>query len=109
METITTERFKIEEGGNKLDKPPKDTRFVISLLLPGLVIFALAIIFPIVTGIFISFTDSEASIGYFGSKITIVNYYELLVYGNFNTRDFWQYTYQTLLFSVISLTLEFLP
>jgi multiple sugar transport system permease protein len=108
METITIKRFELEDKAKIRDEPPKDTKFVISLLLPGLLIFALAIVFPIVTGIFISFTDSEASIGYFGSKLTIVNYYELLVFGNFNTRDFWQYTYQTLFFSIISLTLEFL-
>ncbi|MFX1357875.1 MAG: ABC transporter permease subunit [Promethearchaeota archaeon] len=108
METITIKKFKLEGRDKQLNEPPKDRGFVITLLLPGLIIFALAILFPIVTGIFISFTDSEASIGYFGSKLTIVNYYELLVYGNYNTRDFWRYTYQTLFFSVISLTLEFL-
>ena len=104
METILVEKYELIK---KFENPPKDTRFIISLLIPGIIIFVLAILFPIVIGIFISFTDSSASTGFFGKHITIVNYYELLVYGNFNTRRFWQYTYQTLFFSIVSLVIEF--
>ncbi len=104
METILDEKYELIKN---FEKPPKDTRFIISLLIPGIIIFALAILFPIVIGIFISFTDSSASTGFFGKQITIVNYYELLAYGNYNTRRFWQYTYQTLIFSIVSLALEF--
>jgi multiple sugar transport system permease protein len=104
METVSVEKYELVK---EFEKPPKDTRFVVSLLIPGIIIFALAILFPIVTGIFISFTDSSASTGLFGKRMTLVNYYELLTYGNFNTRRFWQYTYQTLLFSIVSLVIEF--
>ena len=105
METVLIEKYKLVK---EFEKPPKDTRFVVSLLIPGIVVFGLAILFPIVTGIFISFTNSSASTGYFGSRMTIINYYELLTYGNLNTRHFWQYTYQTLFFSIVSLIVEFL-
>ncbi|MHA2287671.1 MAG: ABC transporter permease [Promethearchaeota archaeon] len=104
METVSIEKYELVKEFNK---PPKDTRFVVSLLVPGIIIFSLAILFPIVTGIFISFTDSSASTGLFGTRTTIVNYFELLLFGNLNTRRFWQYTYQTLFFSIISLILEF--
>jgi len=104
MEPVSVEKYELLK---KFDKPPKDTRFVVSILIPGIVIFSVAILFPIVTGIFISFTDSSASTGLFGKHLTIVNYYELLTFGNFNTRRFWQYTYQTLFFSIVSLIIEF--
>lgn len=104
MEPVSVEKYELLK---KFEKPPKDTRFVVSILIPGLIIFSVAILFPIVTGIFISFTDSSASTGLFGKQLTIVNYYELLVFGNFNTRRFWQYTYQTLFFSIVSLIIEF--
>ncbi len=104
METVSVEKYELLK---EFEKPPKDTRFVVSILIPGIIIFSVAILFPIVTGIFISFTDSSASTGLFGKQITIVNYYELLVFGNFNTRRFWQYTYQTLFFSIVSLIIEF--
>ncbi|NVM17575.1 MAG: ABC transporter permease subunit [Candidatus Lokiarchaeota archaeon] len=104
METVLVEKYELVK---EFEKPPKDTRFVVSLLIPGIIIFSLAILFPIVTGIFISFTDSSASTGFFGKRMTLVNYYELLTYGNFNTRRFWQYTYQTLFFSIVSLVIEF--
>lgn len=88
-------------------KPESDSKFVISLLTPAIFIFAVAILVPIVLGIYVSFTDSAAAVGYFGTHTTIVNYYWLLNFGDFNTIDFWRYTYQTLFFSVVSLILEF--
>jgi ABC-type glycerol-3-phosphate transport system permease component len=87
-------------------EPPTDTKFIISLVTPALFVFALAILFPIAVGIFISFTDSSGTTGYFGKTVSITNYYELLAYGNYNTRDFWQFTYQTLFFSAVSLVIE---
>ncbi len=107
MEVITVEKFEKPIDFKEREEPPKDTRFVISLLVPGLIIFAIVILFPIVTGIFISFRNSEGG-DYYGTRFTILNYYELLTFGNYNTRDFWQYSYQTLFFSVVSLILEFL-
>jgi len=88
-------------------KPPTDTKFIISLVIPALLVFGLAILFPVVIGIFISFTDSSGATGYFGQTFYLNNYYEILLQGNYNTRDFWQFTYQTLFFSGVSLILEF--
>ncbi|MEJ2279246.1 MAG: ABC transporter permease subunit [Candidatus Lokiarchaeota archaeon] len=45
--------------------------------------------------------------GYFGRQVSIVNYYELISYGKYQSKLFWRYTYQTLFFSVVSLILEF--
>jgi ABC-type sugar transport system permease subunit len=104
----TREVFELSEKLQKLEEPPSNNKFILSLLIPGLFILAVAILFPIATGIFISFTNSGIGTGYFGTEVTIVNYYELLFYGNVNTRDFWQYTYQTLFFSIVSLGLEFI-
>lgn len=107
MEVTTFEEVGVIELKKRFDKPPKNRLFLFGLLFPGLIIFILSILFPIVIGLFISFTDSSGATGYFGQRVTIVNYYELLTYGNYNTRDFWQYTYQTLFFSVVSLLMEF--
>ena len=105
--TTVLEKVEFTISGKERQEPEKNWKFVTTLLIPALFIFAFAILVPIVIGIFISFTDSTASTGYFGRHVTIVNYYELLVYGNFNTRNFWRYTYQTLFFSIVSLILEF--
>ncbi|NHJ22839.1 MAG: ABC transporter permease subunit [Candidatus Lokiarchaeota archaeon] len=105
MEAVSVEKYELLK---EFEHPPKDTKFVVGLLIPGIVLFVIAIVFPIVIGIFISFTNSGASAGYFGNKLTLTNYYELLTYGNLNTRYFWQYTYQTLFFAIFSLVLEFL-
>ena len=105
METVSVEKYELIK---EFEKPPKDTRFIVSLLIPGIIIFALAILFPIVTGIFISFTDSSPKTGLFGKQIYINNYFWLLAAGDYiHTRHFWQYTYQTLFFSIVSLILEF--
>ena len=107
MDVLTVQEFEIPKSFKKKEEPPKDTKFITSLLFPALFIFVLVILFPIFTGIFISFRDASGG-QYFGQQFTFLNYYELLFYGNYNTRDFWQYTYQTLFFSIVSLTLEFL-
>ncbi|MCF2141903.1 MAG: ABC transporter permease subunit [Candidatus Lokiarchaeota archaeon] len=84
----------------------KDTKFALKILIPALVVFLFGIFFPLIIGIFISFTDSSATAGYFGTKISILNYYELLFYGGRNTKYFWQYTYQTLFFSIVAVFFE---
>ena len=105
METVSVEKYELLK---EFEKPPKDTRFVVSLLIPGLIIFGIAILFPIVTGIFISFTDAGPSTGLFGKQLYINNYFWLLAAGDYiQTRWFWQYTYQTLFFSIVSLVIEF--
>jgi multiple sugar transport system permease protein len=107
METVVIEKFEIPEE-IKREEPPKDTKFIISLLSPGILIFALVILVPIVIGIFLSFRENFALQYPFGERFTIYNYYNLLGWNNVNSRNFWQVTYQTLFFSVVSLILEFL-
>jgi ABC-type glycerol-3-phosphate transport system permease component len=108
METVVIEKFEIPEVKIR-EEPPKDTKFIISLLSPGIVIFALVILVPIVIGIFLSFRESPFGLtSPFGQRFTIYNYYDLLGYYNVNSRNFYQVTYQTLFFSVVSLILEFL-
>ena len=105
--TLVLENVEFKFSGKEREEPEKDRKFVTTLLIPALCIFAFAILIPIVIGLYISFTDSTAATGYFGQHVTIVNYYELLFYGNYNTRNFWRYTYQTLFFSIVSLIIEF--
>ncbi|MFX1513631.1 MAG: ABC transporter permease subunit, partial [Promethearchaeota archaeon] len=105
--TTVLEQVRFEPPSKERKKPKSDRKFVMVLLTPAIFIFAVAILVPIVLGIYVSFTDSAAAVGYFGRHVTVVNYYELITYGNYNTVDFWRYTYQTLFFSVVSLVLEF--
>ncbi|MFX1500805.1 MAG: ABC transporter permease subunit [Promethearchaeota archaeon] len=90
------------------EKPVSNTKFVISLTSPAIILFLIAILIPIALGIFISFTNSSTQTGYFGNKLILTNFYELLFYGKRNSNLFWQYTYQTIFFSVVSLCIEFL-
>jgi trehalose/maltose transport system permease protein len=94
-------------NSEEIKKPPSDNKFIFSIISPGLFIFIVVILFPIITGILISFRDSRGTTGYFGDKFTLTNFYWLLLRGDVRTRDFWQYTYQTLFFAVVSLTIEF--
>lgn len=87
--------------------PPSDKNFVATMMTPAALVFLFGILFPVLTGLIISFTDSSAIQGYFGKHITLVNYYELLLYGGINGRDFWQFTYQTLFFSFVAVFFEF--
>jgi len=106
METITIKEVEILKVIER-EKPPKDTKFIISLLLPAIAIFAIVILVPIIIGIFLSFRW-EFNINHpFGERFTLLNYFYLLGYNNVYARDFWQYTYQTLFFSVVSLIIEF--
>ncbi|MFW9854767.1 MAG: carbohydrate ABC transporter permease [Candidatus Thorarchaeota archaeon] len=98
--TVSRKQFEIN--------PPTENRFIGGMIVPAALIFLFGILFPVVTGLVISFTDSSAINGYFGKQITLVNYYELIFYGGINGRDFWQFTYQTLFFSFVAVTLEFL-
>ena len=107
MEVITTEELDISKYLEK-EEPPKDTKFIISLLVPALAIFALIILVPIILGIFLSFRLEFDIDDPFGGRFTLTNYYQLFGYNNVHARDFWRYTYQTLFFSVVSLILEFL-
>jgi ABC-type sugar transport system permease subunit len=105
--TTVLENLKFKISGKERQQPEKDWKFVTTLLIPALFIFAFAILIPIVMGIYISFTDSTAATGYFGRHVTIVNYYWLLAYGQ-QPWYFWKYAYQTLFFSIVSLIIEFI-
>ncbi|MFW9969396.1 MAG: ABC transporter permease subunit [Candidatus Odinarchaeota archaeon] len=106
METVSIEKFEIAKNLEK-EKPPKDTKFIISLLIPALVIFALIILVPIVLGIFLSFREEFPLSDPLGQRFTLDNYFDLLGWWNIRSRAFWRYTYQTLFFSIVSLILEF--
>ncbi|TFG27090.1 MAG: ABC transporter permease subunit [Promethearchaeota archaeon] len=104
--TYKTEIIKIPD--KVPEKPPSNSKFIISLIIPSIVLFSIAIFIPIALGILISFTNSSSSTGYLGDKIVLTNFYELLFFGRRNSDIFWQYTYQTIFFSVSSLSIEFL-
>ena len=106
--TTLLEDSKLSATLEVKEKPPSDKKFIISLITPALFIFIIVILFPIVTGIFISFRNSRGTTGYFGEKFTLTNFFWLLFRGDVRTRDFWQYTYQTLFFAIVSLTIEFI-
>ncbi len=97
----------LEQSEIKLEGPRSERLFIASIVLPAVVLFCVAILFPVATGIFISFTNSSAREGYFGTRLMVDNYLELLLSTGLNGKRFWQYTYQTLFFSVVSLSLEF--
>ena len=84
-----------------------ETKFALKIMIPALIVFLFGILFPLAIGILISFTDSSGITGYFGSKVTLLNYYELLFYGGINGEHFWQYTYQTLFFAIFAVLIEF--
>ncbi len=83
-----------EEFGN----PERRTAYY--MVLPSLLIIVLIAFFPILYGIVLSLTDS--TIAGFGSFIGLENYTEM-----FQNPDFLEGFYNTVLFTVISVTLEF--
>ena len=106
LESPKTE-MKLKEKAKKQDKPPSNTKVIISIISPALVLSGIAILFPIITGVFISFTNSGGQ-NFLGDRLTLLNYYQILFYGPGNiAQDFWRYTYQTLFFAGVSLSLEF--
>jgi ABC-type glycerol-3-phosphate transport system permease component len=90
------------------EKPPSNKTFLISLITPSIFIFILIILFPIIIGIIVSFRNSTGTTGYFGDRFTLTNFYWVLFRGDVRTRDFWQYTYQTLFFAGVSIIIEFI-
>ncbi|MFW9928951.1 MAG: ABC transporter permease subunit [Candidatus Thorarchaeota archaeon] len=106
METITVKKIEISQDIER-EKPQKDTKFIISLLIPAIAIFAIVILVPIIIGIYLSFREGFNIDFPFGNRFTLLNYYYLTGFDNIYSRAFWQYTYQTLFFSVISLISEF--
>ena len=99
MASASTEKkgrgwFK-EEFGN----PERRTAYY--MVLPSLLIIVLIAFFPILYGIALSLTDS--TISGFGSFIGLENYTEM-----FQNPDFLEGFYNTVIFTVVSVTMEFL-
>ena len=99
MASASTEKkgrgwFK-EEFGN----PERRTAYY--MVLPSLLIIVLIAFFPILYGIALSLTDS--TISGFGSFIGFENYTEM-----FQNPDFLEGFYNTVIFTVVSVTMEFL-
>jgi multiple sugar transport system permease protein len=84
-----------EEFGN----PERRTAYY--MVLPSLLIIVLVAFFPILYGIALSLTDS--TISGFGSFIGLENYTEM-----FQNPDFLEGFYNTVIFTVVSVTMEFL-
>jgi ABC-type sugar transport system permease subunit len=84
-----------EEFGN----PERRTAYY--MVLPSLLIIVLIAFFPILYGIALSLTDS--TISGFGSFIGLENYTEM-----FQNPDFLEGFYNTVIFTVVSVTMEFL-
>jgi ABC-type sugar transport system permease subunit len=83
-----------EEFGN----PERRTAYY--MVLPSLLIIVVIAFFPILYGIVLSLTDS--TIGGFGSFIGLENYTEM-----FQNPDFREGFYNTVVFTVVSVTMEF--
>ena len=106
METITIKKFQTSKEFEN-NEPPKDTKFIISLLSPAIAIFSIVILIPIILGIFLSFRIDFSHTDPFGKRFVLDNYFDLLGSWNVHSRAFWRVTYQTLFFSTVSLILEF--
>ncbi len=99
MASASTEKkgrgwFK-EEFGN----PERRTAYY--MVLPSLLIIVIIAFFPILYGIVLSLTDS--TIAGFGSFVGIENYTEM-----FQNPDFLEGFYNTVIFTVVSVTMEFI-
>ncbi|MHA2002013.1 MAG: ABC transporter permease [Promethearchaeota archaeon] len=90
---------------NKLNEKD-DIKFVRKLFIPSALVFFFGILFPLIIGIFISFTNSSGQ-NYFGTKITLINYWNLIFKGDTFSKQFWQYSYQTIFFAIAAVSLEF--
>ena len=84
-----------EEFGN----PERRTAYY--MVLPSLLIIVVIAFFPILYGIVLSLTDS--TVGGFGSFVGLENYTEM-----FQNPDFRVGFYNTVIFTVVSVTLEFI-
>ncbi len=104
--TSLTEKLEVVLPKSKKNKPPSDSKFIIAIVSPALLLFAIAILLPIAVGIIISLRDSQGS-NFFGNQFVLTQYYNLLFFGKDASQTFYQYTYQTLFFSIVSVSIEF--
>ena len=84
-----------EEFGN----PERRTAYY--MVLPSLLIIVIIVFFPILYGIVLSLTDS--TVAGFGSFVGFENYTEM-----FQNPDFLEGFYNTVIFTVVSVTMEFI-
>ncbi|MFX1493875.1 MAG: ABC transporter permease subunit [Promethearchaeota archaeon] len=106
--SLTYKAEVIQLPDKVLKKPPSNAKFVATIVSPAIILFLIAVFIPIALGIFISFTNSSSRTGFLGDRLFLRNFYELLFFGRRNSNIFWQFTYQTIFFSVVSLMIEFI-
>ncbi len=95
------------ENTLKTVTPPSDRNFVLSMLTPSFILFVIGIAVPLFLAIYISLIDSTG-VNLFGEYRGFNNFKEFIFPKHRYTRIFYQYTYQTIFFVVISVTIEFL-
>ncbi len=88
------------------EKSISDESFAARILSPAAIIFLIGILFPMVTAFLISFRNSSGG-NYFGDQFTRLNYYNLIRYEWVRSDRFWQFTYQTLIFTFGAVFFEF--
>lgn len=87
-------------------KPPSDRNFVLTMLTPAFTLFIIGIAVPLFLAVYLSLISSTG-LQLFGKYTGFSNFREFLFPQHRYTRIFYQYTYQTIFFVVISVTLEF--
>ena len=96
----TASREKKGRGWFKEEFRDPERRTAYYMVLPSLLIIVIIAFFPILYGIALSLTDS--TISGFGSFIGLENYIEM-----FQNPDFLEGFYNTVIFTVVSVTMEF--
>jgi trehalose/maltose transport system permease protein len=97
----TASREKKERSRLREEFADPERRTAYYMVLPSLLIIVVIAFFPILYGIVLSLTDSTAAA--FGSFIGVENYVEM-----FQDPDFLEGLSNTLIFTVVSVTLEFI-
>jgi len=105
--SITKEIRELDLPKKDLEEPPSDNKFIAMIISPAIILLLIAIFVPIAIGIIISLRNSASTTGFFGTKFVLTNYFKVLIYGERDAQLFWQYTYQTIFFSVVSVIIEF--
>ncbi len=109
MSSKTNQReASVEEIALKEEKKKSvsDSTFAHRILVPAAILFVIGILFPMVTAFLISFRNSSGG-NYFGDHFTRLNYYNLIRYEWVRSDRFWQYTWQTLIFTFGAVFFEF--
>ncbi|MFX1498468.1 MAG: ABC transporter permease subunit [Promethearchaeota archaeon] len=105
--TLTEELEVVVLPQGQKNKPPSDNKFITAIVSPALIIFGISIFIPIAIGIIISLRNSQGS-NFFGTQFVLTHYYNLLFFGREASKTFYQDMYQTLFFSIVSVSIEFI-